>query len=260
MIRRASRPRSKRHAAADWPVLLVAIDLLALLVALLRLHRKGCDRTSLEPLQRDRLARLLAITVGVILDTLQRRVDLGDQFALPVAGTQLDRAVGLRRGAVGEIGMIDVLLLERLQGDPRFPQDLVLPRQQLGAKIVALAIVHERLFFGGSIILQLFQDQSICKFECPFSESRDPLRHPLTRTSETKGLLTNFKIPALPLHLKFLLGYAATTVGNSNRRRWPGGKKVRPRAPYIVAWCDRQYRPAGGKRRGFPAGSPQARL
>src|SRR5260370_17759075 len=58
--------------------------------------------------------------------------------------------------------MIDVLFLERLQRDPRFLQDLVLPRQQLGAKVIALAVVHERLFFGGSIVLQLFQGQPIC--------------------------------------------------------------------------------------------------
>jgi hypothetical protein len=68
------------------------------------------------------------------------------------------------RRAVGEIGMIDVLFLERLQGDAGFPQDLILPRQQLGAKIIALALVHERLFFGRSIILQLIQGQPI--FTC----------------------------------------------------------------------------------------------
>src|SRR5258707_11967402 len=60
--------------------------------------------------------------------------------------------------------MIDVLFLEGLQGDLRFPQDLVLPRQQLRAKVIALAVVHERLFFGRSIVLQLFQGQPI--FTC----------------------------------------------------------------------------------------------
>src|SRR5467141_1243935 len=149
--------------------LLVAIDLLAFLVALLRLHRERRDRARLQPLQRDRLAGLLAIAVAVVLDALQRRVDLGDQLALAVAGAQFDRAVGLRRRAVGEIGMIDVLFLQGLQRDPRFPEDLVLPRQQLGAKIIALAVVHERLFFGGSIISQLFQVQPVCDARRPKS-------------------------------------------------------------------------------------------
>ena len=57
-----------------------------------------------------------------------------------------------------------------------FPQDLVLPSQQLGAKIIALAVVHERLFFGGSIILQLFQGQPIfaCKAERKSVRPRGP--------------------------------------------------------------------------------------
>src|SRR5439155_5441447 len=80
--------------------LLVPIDLLEFLVALLRFHRQRRDRTGFQPLQRDRLAGLLAIAVGVVLDPLQRRVDLGDQFALAVAATQFDRAVGFRRSAV----------------------------------------------------------------------------------------------------------------------------------------------------------------
>jgi hypothetical protein len=75
------------------PNLLVAIDLLALLVALLRLHRQRRDRTRFQPLERDRLARFLAIAVGVVLDALQRRIDLGDQLALPVASAQLDGTV-----------------------------------------------------------------------------------------------------------------------------------------------------------------------
>src|SRR5215475_12824025 len=47
--------------------LFVAIDLLALLVALLRFHRQGRDRPGFEALQGDRLAGLLAITVGIVL-------------------------------------------------------------------------------------------------------------------------------------------------------------------------------------------------
>src|ERR1700722_7400808 len=101
--------------------LLVAIDLLALLVTLLRLHRQRGDRAGFEPLQRDRLAGLLAIAIGVVVDALQRRVDLGDQLALPVARAQFDGAIGFGRSAVGEIRMVDVLFLERLQGDARFP-------------------------------------------------------------------------------------------------------------------------------------------
>src|SRR5437660_444556 len=92
--------------------LLVAINLFALFVALLGFHRERRDRAGLEPLQRDRLAGLLAIAVGAVLDALQRGVDLGDQLALAVAGAQLDGAVGFRGGAVGQVRVVDVLLLQ----------------------------------------------------------------------------------------------------------------------------------------------------
>src|SRR3954452_17911345 len=83
--------------------LFVAIDLLAFLVALLGFHRERRDRARLEPLQRDRLAGLLAIAVGVVLDALQGGVDLGDQLALAVAGAQLDRAICFGGSAVGKV-------------------------------------------------------------------------------------------------------------------------------------------------------------
>src|ERR1700681_1447868 len=105
--------------------LLVAIDFLAFLVAFLRLYRERGDRARLQPLQRDRLAGLLAIAVGVVLDPLQRRVDLGDQLALAVAGAQLDGAVGLRGSPVGEIGMVLVLVLEVLERLLGFLQDVL---------------------------------------------------------------------------------------------------------------------------------------
>src|SRR5947209_9740025 len=90
-----------KMTAAAVETLFVPIDLLAFFVPLLRFHRERGDRARLQPFQRDRLPGLLAIAVGVVLDTLQRRVDLGDQFALPVAGAQLDRAVGFGGCAIG---------------------------------------------------------------------------------------------------------------------------------------------------------------
>ena len=100
---------------------IVAIDPLAALVSLLRFERQGGDRPGFEPLEGDRLAGLLAIAVGAVLDALQRGVDLGDQLALPVAGPQLDRPVGLGRRAVGQIGMVLVLVLEVRRASPGPP-------------------------------------------------------------------------------------------------------------------------------------------
>ena len=80
------------------------MDPLAAFVPFLRLDRQRGDGARVQPLQADGLARLLAIAVVAILDPLQRRVDLGDQLALAVAGAQFQRPVGLVGGAVGEIG------------------------------------------------------------------------------------------------------------------------------------------------------------
>src|SRR5690242_18178453 len=70
--------------------LVIAIDALATLVAFLSFDREGGNRPRFEPLERDRLAGLLAITVGAVLDPLQRSIDLGDQLALAIAGAKFD--------------------------------------------------------------------------------------------------------------------------------------------------------------------------
>src|SRR5690348_6518375 len=84
---------------------IVPINLLAPLMALLRFYRERRDGAGVQALEGNRLAGLLAEAVRTILDPAQRRVDLGDQFPLTVAGAQLQLALGLGRGAVGQVGM-----------------------------------------------------------------------------------------------------------------------------------------------------------
>src|SRR5213083_1264760 len=132
---RASRPKNKEpHAAAR--ALFVAIDLLAFLVALLRFHRERRDGPGLEPLQRDRLAGVLAIAVGVVLDALERGVDLGDQLALAVAGAEFDGAVSFGRSPIGEIGVVHILLLQGLQGELGLFENLILPGEELQTEVL----------------------------------------------------------------------------------------------------------------------------
>src|SRR5690606_25506072 len=107
-----ARPGCEAHAPSG---LFVAIDPLAPLMTLLRLDRERRDRPRIETLQADRLAGLLAIAVGAILDALQRVVDLADELALTIARAQLDRTVGLRRRAVGIIGMVVAFRLQGLE-------------------------------------------------------------------------------------------------------------------------------------------------
>ena len=81
------------------------------LVPLLRFQRQGCHRARFQTLDADRIARLLAIAVGAVLDAGERLVDLGDQLALAVASAQFDRAVGFRGGTIRQVGVIDVFFL-----------------------------------------------------------------------------------------------------------------------------------------------------
>ena len=53
--------------------------------------------------------------------------------------------------------MILVLILKMLQRLLRLLEYLVLPRQELVAKVLALALVHKWLFVGRSVVLVLFQ-------------------------------------------------------------------------------------------------------
>src|SRR5262249_35198374 len=134
---------------------LVAVDALAPFVALLRLDRQRGDRAGFEPAQRDRLAGFLAIAVGALVDAGERRVDLGDQLALAGARPELGRAIGLRGGAVGEVGMILVLVLQVLQSLACLPENVLLPDEQLVAEILAMALIHEGFFVGRSVVFFL---------------------------------------------------------------------------------------------------------
>lgn len=166
-------PRSKNPAA----VLFVAINLLALLVALLRLDRQRCDGTRFQPLQRDGLAGFFAIPVGIVVDALDRSIDLRNEFALAITRAKFDGAVGFGGCTVSEVRMIDVLFLKLLKRGFRFAKDLFLPVEELAAEILPLPLVHERLFFGRPVVFQLFQGRSIstCKAGTELSGPRRSL-------------------------------------------------------------------------------------
>ena len=94
----------KRHPVETRSI--VAINPLAPLVALLGLDRESGDRTGFQALDPDRLAGFLAIAVGPVVDPVQCSIDFVDQLALAVAGAKLDGPVGLRRGAIGQVGVV----------------------------------------------------------------------------------------------------------------------------------------------------------
>src|SRR5690606_9871673 len=85
---------------------ILAKHALAALVAFLRFDRERGDRPRVEPLEADRLPRLLAVAVAAVIDPGNRGVDLADQLTLAVARAQFQGLVGLRCGTVGEVGVL----------------------------------------------------------------------------------------------------------------------------------------------------------
>jgi hypothetical protein len=55
-------------------------------VPLLGFNAEGGDRPGFETADADRFVRFFAITVGAVIYPMERRFDLGDQFALARAG------------------------------------------------------------------------------------------------------------------------------------------------------------------------------
>jgi hypothetical protein len=149
----------------------------------LRLDTQGGDRPRIEPLQADRLSGLLAIAVGAVVESRDRGVDLGDQLALPVPCSELERPLGLGGGAVGDVGVLLRIIVEMLQRLFSGTQNLVAPGYQLVAEIGPLALAHERLVVRWPIIVRNFLPPIIVGilllFLCPH-ESRiqtHPFRH-----------------------------------------------------------------------------------
>src|SRR5690606_28598840 len=147
--------------------LFLAIDLLAPLVRFLCLEAERGDRPRIEPGDPDRLAGLLAIAVGAVVDALQRRVDLGDELALAVACPQFQRPIALRGGAVRHVCVVLALLLEVLQRLAAFAEDVLPPLLQLLSEVIPLPRVHERLVFAGSVFKNFCARHSLTRFHPP---------------------------------------------------------------------------------------------
>ena len=73
-------------------------------MSFLRLDRQGRNRPRLQPLQADGVAGLLTVTVTAVFDASQCGIDLRNQLALTVPGTQLDGPLRLRGRAVRKVG------------------------------------------------------------------------------------------------------------------------------------------------------------
>ena len=120
----------------------IAHLLLAVLPALLRVETQRRDRARFEAIQADFLVGLLAEAVASFLDALERLVDLGDQLAIAIARAQLERILGLARGAlrlVADIAHFIAQVVDRLLG---LLDQVFAPLLQLGAEVGELTRAH----------------------------------------------------------------------------------------------------------------------
>src|SRR5262249_32613465 len=105
-------------------------------------------------------------------------INLSDQLALAVARAQLHRAVGLRRRAVGKIGVLLVLRLKMSQRFFGLLAALLLSIEEIVAEILPLALAHERLFVRRSVGLgfSLYGAAVFWRRHCNPVRKANPLR------------------------------------------------------------------------------------
>jgi hypothetical protein len=164
-------------------------------VALLGLNRQGRNRPSFKALELDRLTGFFAIAVSTVFDSLQRSIDLGDQFALSVTSAQFDGAVGFRRGAIGKVGVVLALVLKMLERLLGFPQDVLPPIEQFQLEILPLPLVHEGLFLAGPVeftirpkVWRVGSAVPNRPFPCSTASAFEQLHLPYSRTLSRGGL------------------------------------------------------------------------
>ena len=109
-------------------------------MALLRFQRHRRDRARLQAGERDGFAGHRAIAIFTLVYPANRRIDLGDQLALAVAGAKLDRPVGLARCAIGQIGFAQRPVLQMGKRRFGFGEDRFFPGEQQAAKIFLLPL------------------------------------------------------------------------------------------------------------------------
>mgnify|MGYP006166219921 CR=1 FL=1 len=72
--------------------------------------------------------------------------------ALAITGAQFERAIGLFRGTIRNIGHIACGVLQALKCLGRLFEQFRFPRQQFATEIFELTIIHERFVFGRTIL------------------------------------------------------------------------------------------------------------
>src|SRR4029077_15554005 len=149
VLLRDSRPSNAAGAISfgGLAIAVVAIAVLPLapLAPLLRFDAEGRHRTRFEPLDADLFPGLEAVSVRAILDALERIVDLANEFALAVAGAQLEAEFLFLRRAVIRVGEVGCLVFHVRDGSIHLDHQVALPGVENVAEVLELLLVHVQL-------------------------------------------------------------------------------------------------------------------
>src|SRR5580704_1098809 len=131
------RHTARRRGREEYSGRLLAIAIVAIavlpfpsLATLLRFDREGRDRPGFQTLDANLLAGLQAVTVAAVLDPLERLVNLANQLALTVTGTQLQAEFLLLGRAIVRIREVRRFILHVRDGAIDLFHQVAFPREQ----------------------------------------------------------------------------------------------------------------------------------
>src|SRR5690606_24343978 len=136
----------------------VALLLLQVLPALLRIDRALGGETGLQPVQADLFARIHAVAIITGFQALERAVDLADQLAIAITRTQFQRVLGFTGRTLGLIADIAYFLAQVLDGLLGLFDQIGAPLLQPLAEILLLQRIH--IFLIGRRLVALRQDRA----------------------------------------------------------------------------------------------------
>ena len=130
------------HCFLAVAVVAIAVLLLAAFAAFLRFNAQSGDRARFEALDADFLSGFVAVTVGAVIDSLQRFLDLADELAFAVAGAKLEAELGFLSRAIVWIREVRCLVLHMQHGAVYLLHQIALPGIEDLAEVLELLLVH----------------------------------------------------------------------------------------------------------------------
>ena len=121
-------------------------------VAFLRFDRHGGDGAGIKAAERNRFPAFFAIAIGAVFDSLQRLINLIDQFACPVPRAEFKCAIRFDRRAISKVSFRYAAFGKGGERLTCLAHKILTPSEQFLPEIFKLKGVHELLGIRGSVI------------------------------------------------------------------------------------------------------------